>query len=181
MTQDQKSLLKHGLFWAVVVGTFWLLVSTIQSRAVIAIAMVVWSVFLYVVFYREGLRDEEALQELGSGGQISVRQVFGAGELFWAVQQSRLRPRSGSWPVVTATVEGRDILRFASNAGWLAVRYSYAFAGEVFSGELRMGVRARNSLERDPNTSDFFSRFPQGSHIRVRVDPQNPIRSVAEP
>ena len=54
MTLDEKSLLKHGLFWAVVVAGSWFLIIAIHSRVVSVIAMIFWSVFLFVIFYRDG-------------------------------------------------------------------------------------------------------------------------------
>jgi hypothetical protein len=79
-------------------------------------------------------------------------------------------------------LEGREILRFAFNAGWLAVFYSYAIDAELFSGEVWMGMISRKSstLERDPKTFEFFSRFPQGLQIRVRVHPEHPTQSVGQ-
>ena len=52
MTRDEKALLKQGLFWAVVVAGFWLLVTLIQNRAVTVIAQIIWLAFFYWIFHR---------------------------------------------------------------------------------------------------------------------------------
>jgi hypothetical protein len=56
MTQDEKHLLKHGLLWAAVLAGFWLSVSLIHRRIVTVAAIALWSVFLWIVFYRDGER-----------------------------------------------------------------------------------------------------------------------------
>jgi hypothetical protein len=53
MTNDEKRLLKHGLFGAVLISGFWLLVSTIRSHIVTVIALVLWFAFFFWVFYRD--------------------------------------------------------------------------------------------------------------------------------
>ena len=58
MSLDDNRLLKHGLFCAVLVGGFWLLVTVLQSRVVIAIAWLVWSALLYVIFYRDAHKKD---------------------------------------------------------------------------------------------------------------------------
>jgi hypothetical protein len=55
---DEKKLLKHGLFWAFVFAAFWLLISAARSRVVIVIGMIVWSAFLYFVFYRDAQKRD---------------------------------------------------------------------------------------------------------------------------
>ena len=52
MTPDERSLLKHGMFWAVVVAGFWLIVSAIHSPLIDVVALIIWSVFLFLVFSR---------------------------------------------------------------------------------------------------------------------------------
>jgi len=54
--QDEKRLLKLGLFWAAILAGFWLSVSVIHRRVYTAAAIAIWSVFLYVVFYRDAQR-----------------------------------------------------------------------------------------------------------------------------
>jgi hypothetical protein len=58
VTQDQKSLLKRGVFWAVAVAGFWFLVSAFQNRVVNVIAMAVWWIFWYAVFYRDAHKND---------------------------------------------------------------------------------------------------------------------------
>ncbi|HKN74951.1 MAG TPA: hypothetical protein VJW94_07230 [Candidatus Acidoferrum sp.] len=58
MTLDEKSLLKHGLFWAAVVAGFWFLISTIRSRLFVVFGMIVWSAFLYAIFYRSSQNED---------------------------------------------------------------------------------------------------------------------------
>jgi hypothetical protein len=58
VTLDERKLLKHGLFGAVLVAGFWLLISVIRSRFATAIGMVVWSALLFVIFYRDAHRKD---------------------------------------------------------------------------------------------------------------------------
>lgn len=58
MTPDEKSLLKHGFFWAALAAGFWLLVIAINSRAITLIAMIIWSAFLYAIFYRNAHKSD---------------------------------------------------------------------------------------------------------------------------
>jgi hypothetical protein len=51
-------LLKNGLFWAALIAGFWLLVSAIHSRVITVIAMIVWWVFLYAIFYRNSQKND---------------------------------------------------------------------------------------------------------------------------
>lgn len=53
MTLDDNKLLKHGLFGAVVVAGFWLLIIVMRSRLVTLIGMILWAALLYVIFYRD--------------------------------------------------------------------------------------------------------------------------------
>ena len=57
MTPDEKNLLKHGVFWAALIAGFWLFVAVIHGRIAIAAAVAIWSMFLYVVFYRNARRS----------------------------------------------------------------------------------------------------------------------------
>jgi hypothetical protein len=58
VTQDEKSLLKHGLFWAVAAGgSFWL-TTVIRSRFISVIALIVCWAFFYIVFYRDAHKNE---------------------------------------------------------------------------------------------------------------------------
>ena len=57
MTQDEKSLLKNGLIGAVVVAGFWLLVSFIQNRVVTVIAMIIWGVCGWAIFYHDARKN----------------------------------------------------------------------------------------------------------------------------
>ena len=58
VTADEKSLLKHGLFWATLLAGFWLSITAIHKFWVTVAGMVVWWVFLYAVFYRYGHRGD---------------------------------------------------------------------------------------------------------------------------
>jgi len=58
MTQDEKSLLKHGLFWALVFAVFWLLVSAVKSTVVAIIAQGIWMAFLWWIFYRKAQKKK---------------------------------------------------------------------------------------------------------------------------
>jgi hypothetical protein len=58
MTLDEKSLLKHGLFGAVVLAGFWFLIITLHRRVVTLIGMIIWSAFLYAVFYRDAQKKD---------------------------------------------------------------------------------------------------------------------------
>jgi hypothetical protein len=51
MTQDEKRLLKHGLVAAALFAGFWLMVIAVKNHVITAIAMIIWSAFLYAVFY----------------------------------------------------------------------------------------------------------------------------------
>jgi hypothetical protein len=57
------NLLKYGALWAGILVSFWSLVEFAHSRIVTAIALVVWIIFWYVVFYRtneRGQRDSDS-------------------------------------------------------------------------------------------------------------------------
>ena len=56
MTPDEKSMLKHGLFWAALIFGYWLFFTIIHGRFAIAGAVAGWFAFLFVVFYRYGAR-----------------------------------------------------------------------------------------------------------------------------
>jgi hypothetical protein len=58
MTLDETKLLRHGLFWAVLVAGFWILISIIRSRFAIAIGMILWSALLFVIFYRDAHKKD---------------------------------------------------------------------------------------------------------------------------
>ncbi|MGB7281474.1 MAG: hypothetical protein WBE13_04355 [Candidatus Acidiferrum sp.] len=53
MSSDDHKLLKHGLFGAVLVAGFWLLIILMRNRVVTVIGMLVWLALLYVIFYRD--------------------------------------------------------------------------------------------------------------------------------
>jgi len=57
VTQDQRRLLKHGLFWAAVATGSWWLVSAIQNRVFTVIAVIIWWVFFYAIFYRDAHKN----------------------------------------------------------------------------------------------------------------------------
>jgi hypothetical protein len=114
--------------------------------------------------------------------EFPVRQVWGLEELLWAIRHRLWRKSSQSWQAAFGTVEACSFLRFATNAGWFSVSYSYAFGNELFSGELRKWIIARKTsrAESDPDTIEVSKLFPLGLQIRVRVDPKRPARSVVD-
>ena len=77
--------------------------------------------------------------------EFPVEQVVGILESVWSIRYWWWRRRSRNWPMVTATVEGRFLLRRASNAGWFCVVYRYPFEKRAFSGELRKWFVARKA------------------------------------
>ncbi len=108
-------------------------------------------------------------------------QVFGISEIVWSIRDYWYRRRSRQWQIAVATVDGREFLRWAANAGWFSICYTYSVGGEVFSGEFRFGIISReSSAERDRRIIDFSARVPPGTRIQVRTDPSNPMRSFAE-
>jgi hypothetical protein len=58
VTQDAKSLLKRGLMVAALFAGFWLLVIAIKNRVITVIAMIIWSAFLYAMFYRNAHKND---------------------------------------------------------------------------------------------------------------------------
>lgn len=114
--------------------------------------------------------------------EFSVRQVFGIGGLLWAVRYWWRRTHAQRWEVVPARVEAREFLRFATNAGWFSVSYSYVFGGGRFSGELRkwMISTKTSKAESDPDTIEFSRRFPVNMQLQIRVDPSEPAKSVVD-
>ncbi len=114
--------------------------------------------------------------------ELHVRQVFGIGEVLWAVLYRRWRKRAQDWPTVPGRIEAREFLRFATNAGWLNVSYSYTFQGAAFSGEFRKWILSKKTskAESDPETIGLCRRFPLGPQITVRVNPLQLSRSVVD-
>jgi len=75
-------------------------------------------------------------------------------------------------------VEGYELL-MASQNGWIVVFYSYQFEGRSFSGEWRKWhLSTFSSIE--SQTEKVKARFPIGAKVTVRIDPNNPTRSIAE-
>jgi hypothetical protein len=111
-----------------------------------------------------------------------VDQVVGIGDLFWRLRYRRWLKNSPGWRSVLGTIERRYLLRVASNTGWFCVAYSYAWEQDVFSGELRIWISSPpfTQIETYPATIAFSRRFPPGSLLQVRVDPNHPDHSVAE-
>jgi hypothetical protein len=58
VTLDEERLLKHGLFCAFVIAGFWLLISAAQIRVITVIGVIIWSAFLYLVFYRDARKKD---------------------------------------------------------------------------------------------------------------------------
>jgi hypothetical protein len=79
---------------------------------------------------------------------------------------------------VIGTVEGYEFLMARQN-GWFVVFYSYEFDGGSFSGERRTWLLfSFSSVE--TQTGKVTARLPVGTRIGLRVDPNNPNRSLAE-
>jgi hypothetical protein len=109
---------------------------------------------------------------------IPTRNALGYGELFWSLKQWFRRRRSRQWGLTLGTVEGYELL-MASRNGWLVIFNSYQFEGKSFSGERRKWLLfSFSSVE--AQTRKTTARFPIGAKVGVRVDPNNPNRSVAE-
>ena len=106
----------------------------------------------------------------------TVRSVFGYSEILWSLRQIVRRRCSGTWSPVRATVEGYEFLAAGQN-GWLVIFYSYEFAGERYSGEVRTWLMVRYPGQEE-SVCDVIRRFPRGAQIDVRVDPRRPARSV---
>ena len=108
-----------------------------------------------------------------------VRSVLGYGELFWSLRQCLIRRRSSQWPKCFGTVEGYELL-MASQNGWLVVFYSYELDGRQFAGEWRKWLLfSFSSVE--SQTAKIAARLPVGARVGLRVDPNDPSRSIAEP
>jgi hypothetical protein len=54
------SVLKYGLLWAAGLIGFFGLMTVVDNRIFTAIGMVAWSVFLYVLFYRDSQRKKSS-------------------------------------------------------------------------------------------------------------------------
>jgi hypothetical protein len=113
--------------------------------------------------------------------EIPARQVSGISELFWAIRYWRWSRNSQDWEIVVGKVAGREFLRFSSNGGWFSLDYAYVFDGQIHSGELRKWIMPKktSTAATDPVTVELSKRFPDNAQIQVRVDPQQPDRSVA--
>ena len=53
MTPDEYRLLRHGIFWAAILGGSAVLVSLTHNRVIILPAMFAWWLIMYVVFKRD--------------------------------------------------------------------------------------------------------------------------------
>ena len=107
-----------------------------------------------------------------------VRNVLGYGELFWSFRQCMTRRRSSQWSQVLGTVEGYELL-MASRNGWFVVFYSYELDGKRFSGEWRKWLLFSFSSV-DSQTGKVTTRLPIGARVELRVDPNDPSRSIAK-
>jgi hypothetical protein len=108
---------------------------------------------------------------------IPIRSVFGYEEIFRSFRQWLIRRKSSEWAQALGTVEGYEFLS-ASKNGWLVVYYSYTFGGQSFSGEWRSWLLfSFSSIEAE--AEKITARFPVGVRIEIRVDPNNPSRSIA--
>jgi hypothetical protein len=115
----------------------------------------------------------------GDFPRIPIRQVFLTAAIR-AVRYWSWRMRSQNWQVAQGTVEAREWLSLASNAGWTRIQYSYQVGKELFFGDARGGFISRKNVyaERDPAMIEFFSQLPEGAPVRVLFDPRKPSRSV---
>jgi hypothetical protein len=67
----------------------------------------------------------------------------------------------------------------ARQNGWFVVFYSYQFNGKSFSGESRRWLLfSFSSVE--SQTGKITTQLPRGTALVVRVNPNDPSRSVAE-
>ena len=108
---------------------------------------------------------------------IPIRNALGYGEIIWSVRHWLARHKSSHWAQALGTVEGYEFLS-ASQNGWLVVYYSYSFDGQSFSGEWRTWlVFWFSSIEVE--TDKVTARLPVGTKIEIRVDPNNPSKSIA--
>jgi hypothetical protein len=108
---------------------------------------------------------------------IPIRSVLGYVELLWSFRQWLTRRKSYQWAQALGTVEGYEFLS-ASKNGWLVVYYSYAFGGQSFSGEWRTWLLfSFSSIEKE--TEKIIARLPVGARIEIRVNPDNPSKSIA--
>jgi hypothetical protein len=114
--------------------------------------------------------------------EFPVRQVIGLRELLWTLRYRRWKRHSQHWKIIPGRIEGREFLRWAPNAGWFAVVYSYKFDESMFGGELRKWIISKktDAAESDPSTIDFSRLFPPSAQISVKVDPEHPNRSVVD-
>jgi hypothetical protein len=114
--------------------------------------------------------------------ELPVRQVYGLMELVWTIRNWWWQRNSPRWQSISATVRALEFLRFSTNAGWLSVSYTFTVADQLFSGELRKWIISKKTskAESDPDTIDFSKRFRVDSQILVRVDPDQPVRSVVD-
>ena len=58
MTRDEKSLLKHGLFWVMTAAGFWFVIRVFHSRVVILVGIMAWMAFFYAIFYRDAQKRD---------------------------------------------------------------------------------------------------------------------------
>ena len=94
-----------------------------------------------------------------------------------AAQALQLLPRAR-----LTQVEGREFLRFATNAGWFSVHYTHDCSSETLVGETRTWIISKKTskAESDPDTLQASKDYPPGPEIRLRVDPREPSRSVPD-
>jgi hypothetical protein len=60
MAFDERNLLKYGLFGALLVAGFWLLIIVMRSPIAVAIGIGVWSALLFVIFYRDAHKKDRS-------------------------------------------------------------------------------------------------------------------------
>jgi len=121
MTQDEKRLLKRGVFWAGVAAAFFGLIALAESRVIVLVALVVWWVFFYVIFRREAADDRRTsvrqllvLAALIAVGYLCIRALRFTNEglnlafvcAFLLIPFFAVRPvlRLRRWPKVLTTI-----------------------------------------------------------------------------
>lgn len=75
---------------------------------------------------------------------------------------------------------GRYELLLARQNSWFVVYYSYDSGGKQLSGQWRKWLLFWFSSQEEQIVK-MVNRFPRGTAIAIRVDPENPNGSVAEP
>ncbi len=106
-----------------------------------------------------------------------ARSVLGYAELAWVCRQWLMKRRSGRWLSGTGIIEGYELLEAGGN-GWFVILYSYKVGEDTFAGQFRIWILF-TGLTREEKADKLIRRFPRGSSIQLRVNPQSASQSVA--